>query len=160
MKRDLSRLQKTVSSSSAGEIEIIPAEKVKSSGKQKNAKTKDAIALDTIKELENEKLESSVNNEVDDLLNLYHIYHWRNNTGSYKKKGRYISYGKRGSWVWLGFCDFGRFLAIEDKRPVKGKLSKLQRDFLDDINQRGGVGIVVTSAADCLAQLKEAGVIK
>lgn len=119
-----------------------------------------AIALDTMKELLKAKKESSVNNEVDDLLNLYGIYHWRNNTGSYKKKGSFIRYGKKGSSDWLGICPDGRFLAIECKRPVKGITSKLQRDFLDRINKDGGVGIRVTSAVDCYAQLKEAGVIK
>lgn len=121
---------------------------------------KSAIALDPMKELLKAKKEGAVNNEVDDLLNLYGIFHWRNNTGSYKKKGSFIRYGKPGSSDWIGICPDGRFLAIESKRPVKSKTSDLQKQFLDRINKDGGVGIRVTSAADCLAQLKEAGVIR
>jgi hypothetical protein len=107
-------------------------------------------------------LEQSVVREVDNLLNLCQIFHWRNQTGALKpaKSSRPIHYGKPGSADFLGICSDGRFLAVECKRPVGGITSDLQKKFLDEINRRGGVGIVVTSAADCYAQLKEAGVIR
>lgn len=115
---------------------------------------KNALAL--------EVLEQSVVREVDNLLNVYGFYHWRNQTGALKpaKSSRPIHFGKPGSSDFLGIINDGRFLAIECKRPSGGVVSDLQKKFLDEINRRGGVGIVVTSAADCLAQLKEAGVIR
>lgn len=140
-----------------------------------NAAVKRAIAIDPMKELLKAKTEDEVVREVDDLLNLYGVYHWRNNSGGStiaqqvyadasktKKvwKHYHVKFGKEGSSDFLGITDDGRFLAVECKRPVRGVTSDLQKKFLDEINRRGGVGLVVTSAADCLAQLKEAGVIR
>lgn len=136
---------------------------------------KKAIALDPMKDFLKAKTEDEVVREIDDLLNLHRVFHWRNNSGGstiaqqvYADKTKttkvwkhyHVKFGKEGSSDFLGECDDGRFLAIECKRPVGGIVSDLQKKFLDEINRRGGVGIVVTSAADCLAQLKEAGVIK
>ena len=97
--------------------------------------------------------------EVDDFLSLHRIYHWRNNSGAYKDKTRFIRYGKTGSSDFLGVCPDGRFLAVECKRPKGGVLTAAQREFLDAINRNGGLGIVVTSAEELNNQLKEAGVI-
>ena len=126
-------------------------------------KTKNAIADKSITEiLDDKKLESAVNREIDRLLNLYGIYHWSNNSGAVKKgkSKRPIKFGKPGSSDWLGICPDGRFLAIESKRPVGGVTSDLQKQFLDRINSDGGVGIVARSAVECYEKLKEAGVIK
>jgi hypothetical protein len=170
MKRDISRLQKTVSSSKEGYIVSIPSVRKTATKRVKKASSGNAIAL-----LDETKPEKEVVQEVDDLLNLCKIFHWRNNSGGstiaqqvYEDKSKtkkvwkhyHVKFGKEGSSDFLGECDDGRFLAIECKRPVGGVTSDLQKKFLDEINRRGGVGIVVTSAADCLAQLKEAGVIK
>ena len=64
-------------------------------------------------------LEQSVVREVDNLMNLYQIYHWRNQTGALKpaKSTRPIHFGKPGSSDFLGICNDGRFLAVECKRP-------------------------------------------
>lgn len=117
---------------------------------------KNAVALDKA------VLESAVVREVDNVLNVYQVYHWRNNTGALKpaKSSRPVHYGKPGSADFLGICNDGRFLAIECKRPVGGVVSDLQTKFLDEIIKRGGVGIITRGAEDCLAQLKEWGVIR
>ena len=64
-----------------------------------------------------------------------------------------------------GTCDFegydnhGRFLAVECKRPVGGKLSPAQEARIDDINAKGGVAFVAHSGEEALKQLQERGCI-
>ena len=48
---------------------------------------------------------------------------------------------------------------IECKRPVGGKVSEAQRNFLDAMNRNGAVGIVVNSIESLEEQLREAGVL-
>jgi hypothetical protein len=105
-------------------------------------------------------LETDVMKDVDQALSAYHIFHWRNNTGMTRIGKRFIKFGYPGSSDWLGVCPDGRFLAVECKAPKQGRLTDLQRDFLDCINRHGGVGIVVSSLDSLILQLKEAGVIK
>ena len=71
---------------------------------------------------------------------------FRNNVGRlHDKDGRYVQYGLcRGSSDLIGWTKGGRFLAVEVKGP-KGKLTKNQGQFLDAVNQEGGIGIVVSS---------------
>lgn len=157
MKRDLSRLQKTVSSSSAGEIDIIPAAKAKSSGRRKTVKNKDAIALNPLADV----LEDSVKKEVQIIIDLYRLAIKRQNVGAMKIKKRFIKFGEKGDLDFAGYCKYtGRYVAIETKRPVGGIVSNAQRRKLDAINEAGGVGIIAISGADCLAQLIEAEVIR
>lgn len=121
---------------------------------KKNINFNNAIAL---------KLnEQSVVREIDNLLNIYQIYHWRNQTGALKPaaSSRPIRFGRPGSSDFIGICPDGRFLAIECKRPSGGVVSDLQKKFLDEIIKRGGVGIITRGAEDCLAQMKEWGVIQ
>ncbi len=59
---------------------------------------------------------------------------------------------KNGRWHRMGLCkgstdligwhnETGRFVAIEVKSP-KGRLSPEQRNFLDRVNQAGGISVV------------------
>jgi hypothetical protein len=97
--------------------------------------------------------------QVDLLMDAFHLFHWRNNTGSAKIGGRFVRYGYPGSSDWLGICPGGRFLAVECKRPQGGRLSELQRDFLGLVNRNGGVGIVADGVESLIKQLREAEVI-
>lgn len=111
--------------------------------------------------IENETLESSVVREVQNIIDLYRLSIYRTNTGAVKVEKRLVRFGKTGTGDYTGWCQYtGRHVEIECKRPVGGVLSEAQRRRLDAINKAGGVGIMVTSGADCLAQLKEAGVIR
>lgn len=74
---------------------------------------------------------------------------WRNNTG---RKGN-VSFGMVGSSDILGIMTGGRFLAIEVKKPG-GKLSEAQRDFIEDINIRGGLAFMATCIEDVEKELK------
>jgi hypothetical protein len=106
-------------------------------------------------------LESAVVRDVQHIIDLYRLPIYRSNTGAVKVEKRLVRFGKTGTGDFSGWNpNNGLHVEIECKRPVGGVLSEAQRRRLDAINAAGGVGIVVTSAADCLAQLKEAGVIK
>jgi hypothetical protein len=102
--------------------------------------------------------ERDVMTVVHQTLSIYGIFHYRNNTGAYKEKNRFIRYGCPGSSDYIGLCPDGRFLAVECKRP-RGKPSEKQKQFLDKINGSNGVGIIVDSAESLIRQLKEKGVI-
>jgi len=97
--------------------------------------------------------------DVDQALDGYHIFHWRNNTGSARIGRRFIRFGHPGSSDWLGICPDGRFLAVECKAPKTGRVTEQQQDFLECINRHGGVGIVVNGLESLISQLKERGVI-
>lgn len=94
------------------------------------------------------------------MLKYQGLYCWRNNTGATQTRtGGFVSFGFKGSSDILGIARDGRLLAIECKRPVGGRLSLDQKNFLEAINCYGGVGIVVTSDVDMVKQLKERGVL-
>jgi hypothetical protein len=189
MKRDISRLQKTVSSPKeerTGRLQMsidgicteftikdipyygfkgeryeksVSKRKAPTLGKTANIKKSNidrAIAL-----CEEDILEDEVKKDVQRIIDLYQLPIDRTNTGAIKIQKRFIRFNKKGTGDFTGWCPFtGRHVEIECKRPVGGDLSDVQKNRLDRINAAGGVGIVVTSAADCLAQLKEAGVIR
>lgn len=88
-------------------------------------------------------------------------YIWRNNTGGlYDSQKHFYRYGKVGSSDILGLVEIdgrGIFLAIEIKKPG-GVLTDNQKEFLAEVNKRGGVGIVTDSMEDMVDQLKSRGV--
>ena len=75
---------------------------------------------------------------------------WRNNTaGIYdQKKGVYRFHGMKGvSDILCCLPPDGKLLAVEVKAP-RGKPTEYQKEFLDKVNDAGGIGIVVTSVDD------------
>ena len=72
---------------------------------------------------------------------------WRNNSGAIKLENRFIRFGAVGSSDILGILNDGRFLAIEVK-SAKGKLTESQKNFLANVNDAGGLGIVARSIED------------
>lgn len=106
-------------------------------------------------------LEADVIKEIGELIAVYQLSIFRQNTGATKIGKRFVRFGEPGTGDYAGWCKHtGRHVEIECKRPNGGVLSSVQRRRLDAINKAGGVGIVATSAADCYAQLKEAEVIR
>lgn len=51
-------------------------------------------------------------------------------------------------------CYKGIYLALEVKRPIGGKISKIQESNIRKINDAGGYAIVVTSAVEVKEHLK------
>ncbi len=88
-------------------------------------------------------------------LNLKGVFAWRQNTGAtvatYKGKQRFVRYGLAGTSDIIGILPGGQFLAIECKLPG-GKPTPLQVAFLAVIVAYGGVGIVVHSLEELVAE--------
>jgi hypothetical protein len=104
--------------------------------------------------------ENPVINAVDEYLCVRRIPHWRINVGALKTpSGRFVRFGSKGMADFYAIGPAGISVWIECKRPIGGRLSEDQKEFLDCINRNGGIGIVVNSIESLELQLKEAGVI-
>ncbi len=83
----------------------------------------------------------------------------RINTGCFVigngRNKRYIQTAEAGTLDFEGYDKHGRFVGIECKRPVGGKLSPAQAARITDINAKGGVAFVVTSGAEAFMLLQE-----
>jgi hypothetical protein len=102
--------------------------------------------------------EADVIRAVDQWLTAKRVPHWRINSGALKtERGRLVRFGAVGMSDFYAIGPGGVSIWIECKRPDGGRLSEPQRLFLECINQRGGVGIVVSSIESLETQL--AGVI-
>lgn len=91
---------------------------------------------------------------------------FRNNVGVCMAAGRRIVYGLTpGSSDFIGWVkttitqdmvgkDFAMFLAVEVKTKA-GKLSAKQKNFIEQVNKSGGVGIVARGEDDIVFEDKE-----
>jgi hypothetical protein len=78
---------------------------------------------------------------------------FRNNTGAVKDGERFIRYGLcKGSSDIIGLTPDGRFLAVEVKTRT-GRPTKEQQQFIDAINQQGGIAGIARSVEDALLLL-------
>ena len=115
-------------------------------------------------ELEKQIKESTVLKQVEEWLYLHKIWHMRcNNSAGKAQSGMFMRSFTCCGHAVAGVSDIyaikdGVSIWIECKRPVGGRLSDGQRNFLDAMNRNGAVGIVVNSIDSLEAQLKEAGV--
>ncbi len=101
--------------------------------------------------------ESVVVQQVKTVLELTGLKVQRINTGCFKVGNRFIRTAAAGTCDFEGYDNKGRFVAIECKRPKGGRLSPAQRDRINDINNKGGIALVVTSGTQALEQLRERG---
>src|SRR6266853_757631 len=92
------------------------------------------------------QLEQSIQRAILDYLRWRGIFCWKNNnSGIYvKARNTYIPSHAVGVSDILGVLPGGRILCVEVKRPG-GKLSEPQRQFLESINERGGLAFVACS---------------
>ena len=86
---------------------------------------------------------------------------WRNNVGAVSAGGRFVRFGSKGMSDIIGVLpprletnnrNFGRFLAIEVKRPGQ-QPTPYQAGFLDQVRKAGGVAFVATSVQDVEREL-------
>lgn len=107
--------------------------------------------------------ESAVIDEVKQIIKATGLKVQRINTGCFQigagQNRRYIKTAEAGTCDFEGYDMHGRFLAIECKRPVGGKLSPAQTERIADINEKGGVAFVAHSGAEAYEQLKQRGCI-
>ena len=105
--------------------------------------------------------ESAVVDEVKKIIKATGLKVQRINTGCFQigagQNRRYIKTAEAGTCDFEGYDMQGRFLAIECKRPVGGKLSPAQAERIADINAKGGVAFVAHSGAEALEKLQQRG---
>jgi hypothetical protein len=103
--------------------------------------------------------ENRVKAEVLKYLKLRRVYCWNNPSGAVEiRPGKWMRFGKVGSSDILGCLPGGRFLAIECKAE-KGRLSGVQREFLNEIERLGGLAMVARSFQEVDLALREAGYV-
>ena len=105
--------------------------------------------------------ESAVIQQVKQVIKMTGLKIQRIDTGSFQigtgQNRRYIKTAEAGTCDFEGYDMQGRFLAIECKRPVGGKLSPAQAERIADINRKGGVAFVAHSGAEALEKLQQRG---
>ena len=105
--------------------------------------------------------ESAVVDEVKKIIKATGLKVQRINTGCFQigagQNRRYIKTAEAGTCDFEGYDMQGRFLAIECKRPVGGKLSPAQAERIADINKKGGVAFVAHSGVEALEKLQQRG---
>ena len=99
--------------------------------------------------------EQTLVNQIIAYLKFMGHYAWRTNTGAMTtKEGRFVRFGFKGVSDILGVLKGGSFIAIEAKiKP--NKPTQFQLDFLDEINKRGGIGIVAYDLDDVVNALSK-----
>jgi hypothetical protein len=81
---------------------------------------------------------------------------WRNSTGAAKlPDGRWVRYGLCVGGSDLIGIAFGRFLALEVKRPG-GRATPEQLQFLALVDRLGGVGAIVHSVDEAMGAVERA----
>lgn len=94
-------------------------------------------------------LESAVIRECLLWLKEHGIFAWRNNVGAFPLSGgRFIKFGLVGASDIIGILSDGRFLAVECKKRIGGKLSPQQEWFKKKIESNHGVFVMATSNKD------------
>lgn len=107
----------------------------------------------------NDIYEEAVIKQVKEIINITGIKLQRINTGCFVvgegRNRRYIKTAEAGTCDFEGYDKQGRFVAIECKRPIGGRLSRLQKERIEDINRKGGVAFVAHSGNEALALLQK-----
>lgn len=102
--------------------------------------------------------EKTVIKQVKEVINITGIKLQRINTGCFAvgegRNRRYIKTANAGTCDFEGYDKQGRFVAIECKRPIGWRLSRAQKERIDDINKKGGVAFVAHSGNEALALLQ------
>ena len=112
------------------------------------------MTLDKTKDI----YEKAVIQQVKEIIDITGIKLQRINTGCFTvgkgRHRRYIKTAKAGTCDFEGYDKCGRFVAIECKRPIGGRLSSAQKERIEDINRKGGVAFVAHSGNEALALLQ------
>ena len=91
------------------------------------------------------QIEQSIQRAILEYLRWRGIPCYKHQNAGIYRDGRYIPSHTRGVSDIIGLLPpTGRFLAIEVKRPG-GKPTQEQQQFIDTINENGGVGFVAQS---------------
>ena len=121
----------------------------------RTVKTKaDAARRDILKTVK----ESAVIKEVQAVIDATGLEVQRINTGAFAtgtgRNRRFIRSCKKGTLDFEGYDNHGRFLGIECKRPIGGRVSPEQKARISDIVNKGGIAFVVRSGNEAFSLLK------
>lgn len=83
------------------------------------------------------------------------IMRWMKGAGYWAVKIHGAAYQTAGLPDIIAIDRNGRFVGLEVKRPVIGKVTMLQQKTLDAINQGGGYAVVVRSIADAVQAMEK-----
>ncbi|MDE2218680.1 MAG: VRR-NUC domain-containing protein [Patescibacteria group bacterium] len=103
----------------------------------------------TQKKAKNQKIkikESDLQNAVLSLLKLKGVFHYRNNSGAFKRDGHFYSFGTKGSPDIICVIG-GRFVGLEIK-GTDGKQSEDQKKFQKELEKAGGIYVLLRSQRD------------
>jgi hypothetical protein len=96
--------------------------------------------------------ESYVQRQILDYLALKGIFHYRNNSGAFKRDdGHFYRFGALGSPDIICVIK-GQYVGIEVKAP-KGKQSEHQKEFQKNLESAGGKYILAYSLDDVMLSL-------
>ena len=102
--------------------------------------------------------ESAVIKEVQAIIDATGLEVQRINTGAFAtgtgRNRRFIRSCKKGTLDFEGYDNHGRFLGIECKRPIGGRISPDQAARIADVNTKGGIAFVVRSGNEAFSLLK------
>ena len=105
--------------------------------------------------------ESAVIQQVKQVIKVTGLKLQRINTGCFAigtgVNRRFIKTADTGTCDFEGYDNTGRFVAIECKRPIGGRLTPAQKERIADINRKGGVAFVAHSGAEALEKLQQRG---
>ena len=100
--------------------------------------------------------EQALVNQVLHYLTLKGYFVYRNNTGAVAlgsgRSQRFMRFGYKGSCDVIGVTPEGLFIGVECKiKP--NKPTQFQLDFIEEINKRGGIGLVAYDLDDVVEYL-------
>lgn len=102
--------------------------------------------------------ESAVIKEVQAIIDATGLEVQRINTGAFAtgtgRNRRFIRSCKKGTLDFEGYDNHGRFLGIECKRPIGGRISPDQAARIADVNKKGGIAFTTRSGAEALNLLE------
>lgn len=102
--------------------------------------------------------ESAVIKEVQAVIDATGLEVQRINTGAFPtgtgRNRRFVRSAKKGTLDFEGYDNHGRFLGIECKRPIGGRVSPEQKARISDIVNKGGIAFVVRSGNEAFSLLK------
>lgn len=102
------------------------------------------------------QVEQSIQRQILDFLRWRGVPCYKHQNAGIYREGRYIPSHTRGVSDIIGVIPpLGRYLAIEVKRPG-GKPTLEQSQFIDTINQAGGLAFVAHSVEEVQEKLNDA----
>lgn len=108
--------------------------------------------------------ETDLKRSIVDYLRLLGFLAWVQNVGAVKFKNaqgkqRFIKFGFAGLSDILCVLPGGRFMVVETKR-LDNVASQAQKDFMADVERRGGIAVLAYSLDDVDERLRKEGIVE